>query len=512
MSIFSTLFGGLRGGTFTYATELVARQMRYDLFNSLVQQEIGFFDGTKTGEIISRLTSDCQTMSSTISTNINVFLRNGVMLLGSLIFMFALSWRLCLVTFIAVPIVAYLTKIYGSYYDLLSEKVQETKAVANHVAEEVISSMRTVRSFACEKLEVRRFEQHLESTLKLNQKKALAYMGYTWTNEFCDNAVLVAVLFYGGHLVLSGKMTGSGLISFLLYQLQLGENLYSIGYVFTGLMEGVGASRKVFEYMLRKPKVLHIGTRKTEIKGEVQFDSVFFTYPSRPNNPVLKDVTFTIHPGETVALVGPSGGGKSSIVSLIEHFYECNDGKVLIDGNPVADYDHQYIHQKIALVAQEPVLYEGSVRHNILYGCEWATEEDMLNASEMANVHDFIMETEDQYDTNCGEKGIQLSGGQKQRIAIARALVRRPAILILDEATSALDVESEHTVQEAIARCARNKTVIVIAHRLSTVENADRIIVISKGHVEQIGSHKDLLAQDGLYRSLVQRQLIDSSS
>uniref|UniRef100_A0A0R3RVW7 ATP-binding cassette sub-family B member 9 n=1 Tax=Elaeophora elaphi TaxID=1147741 RepID=A0A0R3RVW7_9BILA len=509
LTFVSTVAGGLRGGSFLYATALVNRQMRYDLFSSLVEQEISFFDATNTGEITSRLTTDCETMSSTISTNLNVFLRNTVMLLGSLIFMSTLSWRLSLVTFIIIPVVGFVTKVYGAYYDLLTEKTQGTIAVSNHVAEQVISTMRTVRSFACEKREAQKFQQHLDETLNLNKKKALVYMGYMWTTEMCDNAILIAVLFYGGHLVLSGKMTVDNLISFLLYQMQLGENLYNISYVFTGLMESVGASRKVFEYMIRKPQILHVGTKKTPINGEVKFDSVSFTYTSRPNN---LDVSFTVHPGQTVALVGPSGGGKSSIVSLIEHFYECDKGCVLIDGNPVAEYDHEYIHQKIALVAQDPILYEGTVRDNIVYGCDWATEEDVLNAAKIANAHNFIMETEKQYETNCGEKGIQLSGGQKQRIAIARALVRRPAILILDEATSALDSESEHVIQDAIAQCSKDKTVIVIAHRLSTVENADQIIVINKGRVVQQGRHKDLLEQDGIYRSLVHRQLLGHNS
>uniref|UniRef100_A0A2K6VRW0 ABC-type antigen peptide transporter n=1 Tax=Onchocerca volvulus TaxID=6282 RepID=A0A2K6VRW0_ONCVO len=512
LTLISTISGGLRGGCFSYGTALVNRQMRSDLFSSLVKQEIGFFDATNTGEIISRLTADCETMSSTVSTNVNVFLRNIVMLIGALVFMITLSWRLSLVNFIIIPVVGFVTNVYGAYYDLLSEKTQATIALSNHVAAEVMSTMRTVRSFACEKREAKKFDQHLDKTLHLNKKKSLVYVGYMWTTELCDNVILIAVLFYGGHLVLSGKMTVDNLISFLLYQMQLGENLYNISYVFTGLMESVGASRKVFEYMLRKPKILQIGTKKTPINGEVKFDSVCFTYASRPNNPVLQDVSFTVHAGQTVALVGPSGGGKSSVVSLVEHFYECDKGWVLIDGNSVADYDHEYLHQKIALVAQDPILYEGTVRDNIVYGCDWATEEDVLNAAKIANAHNFIMETEKQYDTNCGEKGVQMSGGQKQRIAIARALVRRPAILILDEATSALDAESEHIIQDAIAQCSKDKTVIVIAHRLSTVENADQIIVINKGRVMQQGRHEDLLKQDGIYRSLVHRQLLGHTS
>ncbi|KAK6727498.1 hypothetical protein RB195_005279 [Necator americanus] len=511
LTMMSTLFGGLRGGCFDYATALVSRQVRLDLFRSLVQQDIGFFDITKSGEMVSRLTSDCQTMSTTVSTNLNVFLRNGVMLVGALVFMFVMSWRLSLVTFIAIPLVGFITKWYGAYYDKLSEKTQTTIADANQIAEEVLSTMRTVRSFACERREADRFEGKLGETLKMNRKKAIAYMGYTWNNEFCDNAILVAVLFYGGHLVMSNMMSTDQLITFLLYQMQLGENLYNIGYVMTGLMECVGASRKVFEYMYREPEIPNDGKREPVLGGRIEFKNVHFTYPSRPNNPVLKGLNLVIEAGRTTALVGPSGGGKSSIVSLIQHFYEPNKGAITIDGINVEDISHVYYHQKIALVAQEPVLYNGSVRYNILYGCEWATEADMLRAAHTANVHNFVMELEKGYDTNCGEKGVQMSGGQKQRIAIARALVRNPVVLILDEATSALDAESEALVQEALNRCARERTVLIVAHRLSTIEKADRIAVIHKGSLVQSGNHADLMEdENGLYYSLVSKQILAS--
>ncbi|KHJ80338.1 putative antigen peptide transporter-like 2, partial [Oesophagostomum dentatum] len=480
LTMATTFFGGLRGGCFDYATALVSRQVRLDLFRSLVHQEIGFFDITKSGEMVSRLTSDCQTMSTTVSTNLNVFLRNGVMLIGALVFMFVMSWRLSTVTFIAIPLVGFITKWYGAYYDKLSEKTQTTIADANQIAEEVLSTMRTVRSFACERREADRFEDKLDDTLRMNRKKAIAYMGYTWNNEFCDNAILVAVLFYGD------MMTTDQLIKFLLYQMQLGENLYNIGYVMTGLMECVGASRKVFEYMFRDSQIPNNGKKEPALEGRIEFKNVHFTYPSRPNNPVLKDLNLVIEAGQTTALVGPSGGGKSSIVALIQHFYEPNKGTISIDGVNVQDISHVYFHQKIALVAQEPVLYNGSVRYNILYGCDWATEEDMLRAAHTANVHNFVMELEKGYDTNCGEKGVQMSGGQKQRIAIARALVRNPVVLILDEATSALDAESEALVQEALNRCARERTVLIVAHRLSTIEKADRIAVIHKGSLVQV--------------------------
>ncbi|XGW21859.1 hypothetical protein V3C99_004653 [Haemonchus contortus] len=511
LTMISTISGGLRGGCFDYATALVSRQVRLDLFRSLVDQDITFFDVTKSGEIVSRLTSDCQTMSTTVSTNLNVFLRNGVMLIGALVFMFIMSWRLSMVTFIAIPLVGFITKWYGAYYDKLSEKTQTTIADANQVADEVLSTMRTVRSFACERREADRFEGKLAETLKMNRKKAIAYMGYTWNNEFCDNAILVAVLFYGGHLVMSDMMTTDQLITFLLYQMQLGENLYNIGYVMTGLMECVGASRKVFEYMYREPEILHDGKMKPPLNGHIEFKNVDFTYPSRPNNKVLQSLDLDVEAGRTTALVGPSGGGKSSIVSLIQHFYEPNNGDITIDGVNIKDISHSYYHQKVALVAQEPVLYNGSVRYNILYGCDWATEEDMLRASKTANVHNFVSELENGYETNCGEKGVQMSGGQKQRIAIARALVRNPVVLILDEATSALDAESEALVQEALNRCARERTVLIIAHRLSTIEKADKIAVIDRGRIVQTGSHAQLMSDvNGLYYSLVSKQILSS--
>lgn len=310
---------------------------------------------------------------------------------------------------------------------------------------------------------------------------------------------------------MSDLMTTDQLITFLLYQMQLGENLYNIGYVMTGLMECVGASRKVFEYMFREPGIPNDGDLKPALSGRIEFHDVQFTYPSRPNNQVLKGLNLVIEAGRTTALVGPSGGGKSSIVSLIQHFYEPTSGVITIDNVDIKNILHSFYHQKIALVAQEPVLYNGSVRYNITYGCEWATEEDMLRASKTANVHNFVSELEKGYDTNCGEKGVQMSGGQKQRIAIARALVRNPVVLILDEATSALDAESEALVQEALNRCARERTVLIIAHRLSTIEKADRIAVINRGRLVQTGNHAELMADvSGLYYSLVSKQILAS--
>ncbi|CAI4225841.1 unnamed protein product [Auanema sp. JU1783] len=511
LSLACAFFGGLRGGSFTYAHATIDRQIRNDLFRSVIKQEIGFFDANKTGEICSRLTSDCQTMSNTLSLYMNVLTRNVTMLFGSLIFMFTLSWKLSMITLINIPIIFLFNKIFGVWYDRLCAESQDTIAKSNDVAEEVISSIRTVKSFACERFEARRFLEHLNETLRIATKRCMVVTGLIWTNELLQMAILTVVLAYGGHLVIQDKVSSGLLVSFLLYQFQLGENLRELGEVWNGLMQAVGASRKVFEFIDRDPRVDNNGSyRPDKLIGRIEFRNVKFSYPLRPDLPIMEDLTFTVEPGEVVALVGPSGGGKSSCIAMLEHFYEPTSGQVLLDGVSVKDYDHKYLHTKVALVGQEPVLYARSVTDNIGYGLDYYNDDMVQNAAALANAHGFIMDTTEGYNTDVGEKGSQMSGGQKQRIAIARALVREPVILLLDEATSALDSESEHIVQEAISKNLKGKTVVMIAHRLSTVENADKIVVINKGKVEQIGTHKELINQEGMYKLLVQRQMMSN--
>jgi len=279
-------------------------------------------------------------------------------------------------------------------------------------------------------------------------------------------------------------------------------------------MSAAGASEKIFEYLDIKPDLQVAQTNEQNpIRGAIEFKSVQFAYPTRSDVPVLKDVSFTVRPGEVVALVGPSGSGKSSCVSLLERFYKPIRGEILVDGVSISAYNHKYIHQKIALVGQEPVLYARKIKDNIAYGLERSdyTDEELNklieNAAKMANAHTFIIETPGQYDTECGERGTQLSGGQKQRIAIARALVRNPKILLLDEATSALDAQSEFLVQQAIHKNLKGHTVLVIAHRLSTIENADKIIVLDHGQIAEQGTHKELLRKNGLYARMVEKQM-----
>ncbi|XP_028269051.1 ATP-binding cassette sub-family B member 9-like [Parambassis ranga] len=509
LALASSLAVGVRGGVFTLSFARLNLRLRNHLFRTLMRQEIAFFDENHTGDILSRLSADTTQVSDLISQNVNVFLRSVVKGVGFFIFMFGMSWKLTLVTVMGFPFIALVSKLYGEYYKKLTKEVQTTLAEANKVAEETISAMRTVRSFANESGEAESYYTKLLAMFQLNKKQALAYACYMWSSCISELALEVAILYYGGHLVVTGQMSSGALISFFIYMLELGECLESIASVYTGLMQGVGAAEKVFEYLDRKPKHPADGTETPDTCGGlVEFKDITFAYPTRPEVDILKGVSFTLRPREVTALVGPSGSGKSSCVSLLENFYRPQQGQVLLDGKPVHTFQHDYLHSKVALVGQEPVLFARTVEENITYGLTDVAQEAVVQAATKANAHDFIITLPKGYETSVGEKGTQLSGGQKQRVAIARALIRNPRVLILDEATSALDAESEHTVQQALNNVMQEHTVLVIAHRLSTVEKADNIIVIDKGCVAEQGSHSQLMASGGLYSKLVQRQVL----
>ncbi|XP_030647204.1 ABC-type oligopeptide transporter ABCB9 [Chanos chanos] len=508
LAFVSSLAIGVRGGVFTLTFARLNIRLRNLLFRSLMSQDIEFFDANHTGDITSRLTSDTTQVSDLISQNVNLFLRSFVKGVGFFIFMFGMSWKLSLVTLMGFPYIGLISKLYGEYYKRLTKEVQTSLAQANKVAEETISAMRTVRSFANEEQEAESYYAKLLEVFQLNKKQALAYACYMWSSCISELALQVVILSYGGHLVMSNQMSGGALIAFFIYELELGECLESIASVYTGLMQGVGAAEKVFEYINRKPKHLPQGQEAPDVfKGLIEFKNVTFAYPTRPDTDVLKGVSFCSRPGEVTALVGPSGSGKSSCISLLENFYTPQQGQVLLDGRPVHAYRHDYLHSQVALVGQEPILFARSVQKNISYGLKDIPMDAVVSAATKANAHDFITALPKGYDTDVGEKGAQLSGGQKQRVAIARALIRQPRVIVLDEATSALDAESEHIVQQALNDIMREHTVLVIAHRLSTVEKAHNIIVIDKGMVVEEGPHADLMARGGLYSKLVQRQI-----
>ncbi|ELW65494.1 ATP-binding cassette sub-family B member 9 isoform X2 [Tupaia chinensis] len=509
LAIGSSFAAGIRGGIFTLIFARLNIRLRNCLFRSLLSQETSFFDENRTGDLISRLTSDTTMVSDLVSQNINIFLRNTVKVTGVVVFMFSLSWQLSLVTFMGFPIIMMVSNIYGKCYKRLSKEVQNALARASNTAEETISAMKTVRSFANEEEEAEVYLRKLQQVYKLNRKEAAAYMYYVWGSGLTLLVVQVSILYYGGHLVISGQMTSGNLIAFIIYEFVLGDCMESVGSVYSGLMQGVGAAEKVFEFIDRQPTMVHDGNLAPDhLEGRVDFENVTFTYRTRPHTQVLQNVSFSLCPGKVTALVGPSGSGKSSCVNILENFYPLEGGRVLLDGKPIGAYDHKYLHRVISLVSQEPVLFARSITDNISYGLPTVPFEMVVEAAQKANAHGFIMELQDGYSTETGEKGAQLSGGQKQRVAMARALVRNPPVLILDEATSALDAESEYLIQQAIHGNLQKHTVLIIAHRLSTVERAHLIVVLDKGRVVQQGTHQQLLAQGGLYAKLVQRQML----
>ncbi|KAL6751648.1 hypothetical protein V8C86DRAFT_2773879 [Haematococcus lacustris] len=517
VAVLCGLLTGSRGGLFTVAMSKLNVRIRKRLFKSLLAAEVGFYDTTKTGEITSRLSADTSTVSDSVCLNLNVMLRSIAQAAMVLAFMFTASWRLTVVTFILIPAVMLLSSVYGRYFASLAKRVQAELAEANSVADEVLSSMTTVKAHAAQDSAEADYAVKLDKFFALLIKEAVAYALYMVLNTFLPNAVAALVLLYGGHLVLDGKMSPGSLVSFMLYQGSLSSAFQALGDVFSALTGAVGAADKVLELMHRAPLVGAGGSLvPAQFEGRIELRDVHFAYPARPHAKVLSGLSLTVAPGEVVALVGPSGGGKSSIVKLVERFYLPQSGEVLLDGQDVGRYHPKWLRRNVALVSQEPTLYARSIRRNILYGLEpqdgmaadqVPSQEEVEEACRQANAHDFILAFPDGYETNCGEKGVQMSGGQKQRLAIARALVRKPRVLLLDEATSALDADSEAVVQEALDRVMSQRTVLVIAHRLSTVQHADRIVVIARGAVQEMGTHEELLRRSGAYASLVRRQL-----
>ncbi|KAF5832896.1 hypothetical protein DUNSADRAFT_11046 [Dunaliella salina] len=512
------VLSGGRGGLFTVAMSKLNVRIRKTLFAALVKMEVAFFDVSKTGEITSRLSADTSTVSDQVCLNLNVLLRAATQAAMVLGFMFAASWRLTVITFILVPCVMFISKVYGRYFASLAKNVQSELAAANSVADEVISSMTTVKAHAAQDSANAAYANKLERFFSLLIKEAIVYALYMCINTFLPAFVAAVVLLYGGTLVLAHAMSPGALVSFMLYQQSLSSAFQMMGDVFSALTAAVGAADKVLELIHRKPDIPPEGTLvPASFEGRIDLRDVHFSYPARPDSLVLKGLSMSVAPGEVVALVGSSGGGKSSIVKLLERYYVPQMGEVLMDGRDIGVYDPKWLKRKVALVSQEPVLYARSIRRNIIYGLEPEdgveppSQAEIESAARQANAHDFITSFPDGYDTDCGEKGVSLSGGQKQRIAIARALVRNPQVLLLDEATSALDADSEAVVQEALDSVMGGngvpRTVILIAHRLSTVQNADRVVVVGNGRVQESGSHQELLDGGGVYASLVRRQI-----
>uniref|UniRef100_A0A8D3CMW6 Transporter associated with antigen processing, subunit type a n=1 Tax=Scophthalmus maximus TaxID=52904 RepID=A0A8D3CMW6_SCOMX len=513
-SLGSSVSAGMRGGLLLCAISAFTCRVKVKLFGSLTKQEIGFFESIKTGEITHRLSKDTTLMGRTVCLNVNVLLRTFIKTMGMISLMMNLSWKLTLLVLMETPITGLIQNIYDTHYQVKAERhsikvdAVASMALANEAASEVVSSIRVVRSFNAEKHEARRYGDRLKDIQALKSRQDTVRAVYLLTRRVRGLGMQVLMLYYGRLFIRSGQMTTGNLVSFILYQSHVGDNIRTLAYIVGDMLNSVGAAGKVFEYIDRKPQVSPDGNLKPEhLTGRVSFRCLSFAYPANPNKPVLQDFSLELKPGRMTALVGPSGEGKSTCVSLLERFYEPQDGEILLDGEPLKSYDHRFLHKKrvsqVAVVNQDPVLFSGSIRDNITYGLADCSLDEIQEAARKANAHDFIKLMVKGYDTEVGEGGGQLSKSEKQRIAIARALVRQPQVLILDEITSSLDNDSQN--KRALAD-GPDQTLLVIAHKLETIEKADQIVLIGGGKVEERGTHQELMDMKGSYYKLVERR------
>lgn len=494
--------------------ERMAVDMRRALFSSLLRQDIAFFDAKRTGQLVSRLTTDVQEFKSSFKLVISQGLRSCTQVAGCLVSLSMLSPRLTLLLLIATPALMGVGTLMGSGLRKLSRLCQEQVARATGVADEALGNVRTVRAFAMEQREEERYTAELERCRSKAEELGRGIALFQGLSNIAFNCMVLGTLFVGGSLVAGQQLTGGDLMSFLVASQTVQRSMANLSVLFGQVVRGLSAGARVFEYMALSPHIRLSGGHslpREQLRGSVTFQDVSFSYPCRPSFEVLKDFTLMLPPGKIVALVGQSGGGKTTVASLLERFYDPTAGVVTLDGHDLRTLDPSWLRgQVIGFISQEPVLFGTTIMENIRFGKVEASDEEVYAAAREANAHEFICSFPDGYNTIVGERGTTLSGGQKQRLAIARALIKQPTVLILDEATSALDSESERVVQEALDQASAGRTVLVIAHRLSTVRAAHCIAVMANGQVCEAGTHEELLRKGGLYAELIRRQALDT--
>ncbi|XP_017288780.1 antigen peptide transporter 1 [Kryptolebias marmoratus] len=509
LTIASAVFEFVCDLIYNITMSLIHTSVQGAVFQAVLKQEIAFFDATPTGELVSRITTDTNDMSEALSEKLSLLMWYTARFGFLLSFMVSQSWKMTLLTCMGLPIIWVIPKLTGHFHQTIAVKVQESLAKANQVATETFSCMKTVRSFANEDGETEKYRKRLDDTYSLNKKEAVAYAASTWANSMTTLALKVCILYYGGTLVTRGTVSSGDLVSFVLYELQFASAVEAVMRYYPEVKKAIGASEKIFEYLNRKPKIPPSGSLAPEdLKGCIQFKNIKFSYSEKTdeNSLVLKGVSLQVKPGQITALVGLNRSGKTTCIKLLERFYQPQEGEILLDGEQLLSYRDEYLRKKIAVVSQDCVLFARSVRENIKYGYEDATDEEMYEAAELASAHKFITELSNGYDTDAGEKGGQVSGGQKQRIAIARALIRKPKILILDNATSDLDTENEYQIREALTKLVKSCSVLMISNKMSVVEKADHIIVLDNGAVKEEGNHDKLMKKGGLYADMVKKQ------
>lgn len=496
---------------FSEVTEKMLASLRQHTYTHLIRLPMEFFSKKRVGELNSRISSDVSILQETFTTTIAEFVRQILTIVVGVIVLGFYSLELMGVMLAVLPFIMVIAVFFGKFIRKLSKNTQSKIAESNVIVEETLTGITNVKAFVNEFFEALRYKKSTTEIQNISIRAA------KWRGAFSSFIIvgmfgtIVFVIWYGVRLVAANEMNIGDLLAFVVYSAFVGASFGGVAELFSQIQKAIGATENLME-ILDEPTedIQDQAIDSINLNGAVSFNEVKFSYPSRKEIEVLKSVSFSAEAGEQIAIVGPSGAGKSTLSSLLLRFYDPTEGSILYDGLDARSYQLAALRSNMAYVPQEVLLFGGSIKENIAYGKTNATDEEIIEAAKKANAHDFIESFPEKYDTIVGERGIQLSGGQRQRIAIARAVLKNPAILILDEATSSLDSESERLVQEALDRLMEGRTSFVIAHRLSTIKNADKIIVLEKGVIREMGNHRELLeVEDGLYQHLSKLQFQD---
>ena len=492
---------------FVMVTERALAAIREDLYSRLIHLPMSFFSAKRVGELNSRVASDTSQIGETLTTTLAEFLRGISMVVGGIAILAFTSIKLTLFIVAVIPPLIIVTIIFGRFIRKYAKKVQDEVAASNTIVEETFAGIQTVKAFANEAWERSRYAKRVSAVVQLAIKGGYYRGAFASFITFGLFGAIALIIWFGAGMVHEGQLAAEKLNEFILYALFIGGSIGGLASVYAQLQKAIGATETIFGLMDEHPEMeINTDAAQKILVEKIAFEDIQFSYPTRKDVEVLKSISFDLDPGKTLALVGRSGSGKSTIASLLMRFYTIDQGEISVGGMPLNDIDLKAWRSSLAFVPQDVLLFGGTIRENIAYGDTEASEEQIIDAAKGANAWEFIKDFPEGLETTVGERGVQLSGGQRQRIAIARALLKDPQLLILDEATSALDSESEQLVQEALDRLMEGRTSVVIAHRLSTIRGADQILVMDKGQIVERGNHDRLIDQGGIYSELVKLQ------